>query len=67
MPVDPAPERFSLFPLTLLKSSADASERTMHKKLFYIALIAIAALFPALGACYEREIASRDAAPGVTR
>jgi hypothetical protein len=39
----------------------------MQKKLFYIALIAIAALFPALGACYEREIASRDAAPGVTR
>jgi hypothetical protein len=34
----------------------------MKKKLAYLILIAIAALFPALGACYEREIASQKAA-----
>jgi hypothetical protein len=34
----------------------------MKKKLLYTILIAIAALFPALGACYEREIASQAAA-----
>jgi hypothetical protein len=29
----------------------------MKKKLAYAVLIAIAALFPALGACYERAVA----------
>jgi hypothetical protein len=33
----------------------------MKKKLAYTLLIAIAALFPALGACYEREVASQNA------
>jgi hypothetical protein len=33
----------------------------MKKKLAYILLIAVAALFPALGACYEREVASQNA------
>jgi hypothetical protein len=32
----------------------------MKKKLAYIILFAIAALFPALGACYERAIESQS-------
>jgi hypothetical protein len=38
-----------------------SSEELMKKKLAYLVLIAIAALFPAMGACYEREIASQSA------
>ena len=39
----------------------------MKKKLAYFLLFAIAALFPIMGACYEREIASQNAAQETTR
>jgi hypothetical protein len=38
----------------------------MKKKIAYLILFAIAALFPTLGACYEREIASQRAVQEVT-